>query len=108
MQVVHLREIAIKDAKKYERLLSYKRPNYEKWGIEKYSLYRCWTVGFGDGWQMDLKICSSAPNVALFSEAVLLHYGQQVAYTEPQDSILGEWELEGNGQTFKLTVKEAK
>lgn len=67
------------------------------------------TVSFEDGYEMDIKVCGvqyegEGGSNAAWSEAVLFKDGCEVACTDPGDDLLGEWELEHDGNTFVVNV----
>lgn len=65
---------------------------------------KSFTADFGNGYEMDVKICG-AENDSAWTEAVLFHNGAQVSCTEPADDFLGEWELEDDGTVFKVIIE---
>lgn len=66
------------------------------------------TVTFPDGRVMDVKCCG-CNHESSWTEAVLFEQAKddgldQVAYTEPEDQYIGEWELELDGTTYFIEV----
>lgn len=65
------------------------------------------TVTFPDGRVMDIKCCG-CQDESSWTEAVLFEQTggglSQVAYTEPDESYLGEWELEYDGVNYFIEV----
>lgn len=66
------------------------------------------TVLFPDGKFMDIKCCG-CQDESSWTEAVLFAKANgggfsQVAYTEPDESYLGEWELEDEGNSYFVEV----
>ena len=64
-----------------------------------------WTASFGDGFEMDIKLCGADEEVA-WTEAVLFKDGSELVCTDCVDEILGEWELEYNNVTYIAYVIE--
>ena len=66
------------------------------------------TVSFPDGKFMDIKCCG-CQDESSWTEAVLFAKANdggfsQVTYTEPDESYLGEWELEDEGNSYFVEV----
>jgi len=63
------------------------------------------TAKFDNGYEADIKCCGTQDDVA-WTEAVLFdENGVQVAYSEPDSSILGDWELyDWDGNTYRVKV----
>lgn len=108
MQTIRVKTLVIPEAEKLEKLLSYKRPTYKKHGIEPYSTYRSWTADFGNGYEIDIKVCSSEKNAPLWSEAVLFHNGSEISCTEPCDTLLGTWTFNHENTEYQIKVTEEK
>lgn len=64
-----------------------------------------WGASFGNGFEMDIKLCGADEEVA-WTEAVLFKDGFEVGCTDCMDEILGEWELEYNDVTYIAYVIE--
>ena len=64
-----------------------------------------WTAIFGDGFEMDIKLCGADEEVA-WTEAVLFKDGSEIACTDCMDEILGEWELEHDYVAYIAYVVE--
>lgn len=64
------------------------------------------TAKFDNGYNMDIKCCGARDDVA-WTEAVLFdENGVQVTYSEPDSSILGDWELDDwDGNTYRVKVE---
>lgn len=69
-----------------------------------------YTAQFEDDIEMDIKICGvqyddgeGACNLP-WTEAVLFHNGEEVACTEPSESLLGEWTLDYDGITYHVNA----
>lgn len=69
------------------------------------------TADFGDGIQMDVKLCgvqyheeesSNRP----WTEAVLFDHGSEVACSDPEENYFGKWELEYGGVSYAAEVEE--
>lgn len=57
-----------------------------------------WTVDFGNGMAMDIKLCCSdfdgeSTDHPLWTEAVLFRNGSEIACMEPEDEFFGLWEI---------------
>lgn len=89
----------------YERLMNLPKDHADLEDFPKYALIESWHVRFDNPhYEMQIKICSSGYADPLWSEAILLKDGQQVAYTEPESELSGEWELVDDGATFVVIV----
>ena len=69
-----------------------------------------YTADFKNGMEMDIKICGvqyeeGGSNTA-WTEAVLFQKGCQVACTDVCDEFAGDWQLDYNGDTYIVHVKE--
>lgn len=64
------------------------------------------TAKFDNGYTMDIKCCGTQDDVA-WTEAVLFdENGVQETYSEPDSSILGDWELDDrDGNTYRVKVE---
>ena len=70
-----------------------------------------WTVDFGDGVQMDIKLCCSDfyedGTNPLWTEVVLFINGAEVAGTDPSDMFFKIWEIEHENTVYRCVVAEA-
>ena len=62
-----------------------------------------WTANFGDGMEMDVKVCGADYETA-WTEAVLFKNGYEVCCTDCYDELVGEWSLEYNDETYIANV----
>lgn len=90
---------------KYNRLMSCKKLDYKKHAIPLYATIASWTVDFGEGYEVDLKVCSSQDNDPLWCEAVLFKSGCEVTCSEVENELGGDWRFEANGITFIVNVQ---
>lgn len=91
---------------KCERLMNLPEGHVELEDFPRYSTIKSWTVKFDTpGYEADIKICSSGDGEPLWSEAVLFRDGSEVAYTEPDDSLEGEWFLSRDDIEFTIIVE---
>lgn len=98
-------QIPGEEIQNYERLMNLPKGHSDLEGFPKYALIESWTVKFDDPkYEMDIKICSSDYADPLWSEAILCQNGQQVAYSDPESELAGEWILEDNGVEFTVIV----
>lgn len=96
--------IAKEDAEKYNRLMQCESIDYAANNIARYSTVCCWGISFGDGYEADLKVCSSDWNTPLWCEVVLFKDGSEIGCTDVFDDLTGEWVLVAQGKTFVLSV----
>jgi len=88
----------------YEEMFSYDKEQMNTKGIHRLQNLKTFTLTFDKGFQMDIKINSSEDDI--WSEAVLFDgEGHQLAFTEPSDTIKGEWEIEYNGDTYTGEIR---
>jgi len=73
-------------------------------GFSRYATIQSWTVDFGEGYEADLKVCSSDIGDPLWSEAVLFFNGAEVSCSEPRSELCGEWLLHADGREFVVNV----
>lgn len=94
------------DLDKYNKLMQVEELDYEEEDIPRYSCVARWSVDFGDGYEMDLKVCSgdSSEKDPLWCEVVLFLHGYEVACSEVYDELDGVWTLDNKGNCFKLEV----
>ena len=90
---------------KFNRMLTWKHLNYEKHEIIKYSTVKTWTVDFENGFEIDIKVCSSEENSPLWCEAVLFYNGFECCCSDIEDELDGTWTLEYNNDKFVVHVK---
>lgn len=88
----------------YRRLMTASKVDYGKHDIERYSIIEQWTANYGDGFEIDLKVCSGAHPDPLWCEAVLFHYGHELVCSEVEDELAGTWQLESGGTRYHLEV----
>lgn len=91
-------------AEKYTALLEQDAVDYGENNFPRYALLCRWTANFGNGYEMDFKVCSSDENDPIWCEAVLFRNGSEIACSEVLDELIGTVELEADGQVFELTV----
>jgi len=90
---------------KYNNLMRKTRVDYRKFDIPRYATVESWSVNLGDGYEADIKVCSSDRNAPLWSEGVLFFHGCECNCTEVSDELLGTYEFEHNGIAFSVLVK---
>lgn len=89
----------------YEALMSLPKGHPDLEGYPKYALIKSWTKRFDNPlYEMEIKVCSSDHGDPLWCEAVLFKDGQQVAYSEPEAELAGDWTLLDNGAEFTIHV----
>lgn len=89
----------------YEALMSIPKGHSNLEGYPKYALIKSWTKRFDNPlYEMEIKVCSSDHGDPLWCEAVLFKDGQQVAYSEPETELAGDWTLLDNGAEFTVHV----
>ena len=108
MSIVKVREILVPvdEAKTIENYLT-AEPSSAEECLPEDKAYT-YTADFGDGWQMDIKVCGlqfeeGGGNTA-WSEAVLFKDGVERCCSDPSEDLLGDWELEADGITFVTKV----
>ncbi len=100
-------KLSATEIKKYERLMNLPKDHEDLENFPKYSLIKSWTVKFDiPGYEMDIKVCSSGYADPLWSEAVLFFEGKQLASSEPESELAGEWTLYANDLEFTVLVEE--
>lgn len=92
---------------KYNNLMSVETLNYEQNDIPRYETIESWTVNFGNGYEADLKVCSSDYGDPLWCEAVLFKDGYERSCTDAEEMLDGDWDLNADGISFNLHVKVA-
>ncbi len=94
-----------KAIKEYERLMNMPKDHPDLEDFPKYALIKSWEIRFDNPrYVMEIKICSSGYADPLWSEAILLRDGKQVAFTEPESELDGEWTLLDDGAEFTVFV----
>lgn len=88
----------------YNRLMQVKELDYKENNIPRYSTVDRWTVNAGDGYEIDVKVCSSNDGDPLWCEAVLFRYGCEETCTDVCDKLDEEYELETDDIRILLTV----
>lgn len=79
--------------------------DYKKQDIPRYELIEKWTVDFGNGYEVDIKVCSSDYGDPLWCEGVLFFHGSEVSCTDVSDELTGEYSFEIQGEKFAVHVK---
>ena len=69
-----------------------------------------YTAKFDEHYEMDVKCCGvqfreGESNLA-WTEAVLFKNGCAIAMTEPSDGFEGEWEIEADGNIYKIIIRK--
>lgn len=93
------------DADRYNRLMQADQVNYEEHDIPRYAVVKSWSVNLGDGYEAEIKVCSSNYGDPLWCEGVLFLHGSECGCTEVSDDLLGEYWFEHNGEQFLIVVK---
>lgn len=88
----------------YNHLMNVDELDYDEYDIDRYSTVDSWTVKAGDGYEIDVKVCSSDDGDPLWCEAVLSLDGYEQACSVGDGDLDGEWQLEANGVCFVLNV----
>ncbi len=89
----------------YEALMSLPKGHSDLEAYPRYALIKSWTKRFDNPlYEMEIKVCSSDHGDPLWCEAVLFKDGQQVAYSEPEAELAGDWTLLDNGAEFTVYV----
>ena len=79
--------------------------DYEKTDISRYATVDSWTVDFGDGYEVDIKVCSSNYDDPLWCEGVLFFHGSEVGCTDVCDTLDGEYYFCPESDEFIVYVK---
>lgn len=98
--------IEIPDICRYNNLMRQKHPNYEKYGFSKYTAIESWTADFGNGLEIDLKVCTSDENDPLWCEAVLFHNGVEIGCSDAGTQLEGPWVFRQPDCTCVLIAKK--
>lgn len=106
-------EIPKAELEKWNSLLQRDDIDYDKEGFGKYETVWCRTVKFDDGCEIDIKVCSDAPeDHDLWCEAVLFDsLGCQLDTTDACWDLGGEWNLsfidkEDKTTRYNVIIKE--
>lgn len=93
------------DVDRYNKLMQASQVDYEENDIPRYTTVKTWSVDLGDGYEADLKVCSSNYGDPLWCEGVLFLHGSECGCTEVSDNLLGEYWFEHNGKQFTIVVQ---
>lgn len=85
--------ISKQDMESYRKMMTADDLDYGEYGISRYSTVKSWAVDFGNGYEMDLKVCSGDSGEPLWCEAVLFKNGCEVECSEVYDNLEGVWGL---------------
>lgn len=96
--------ISSEEIDKYNHLMMINELDYKKNDIPRYSTINSWTVDAGNGYEIDLKVCSSDDGDPFWCEAVLFLNGSELACSDVEAKLDGVWELETNENCFVLNV----
>ena len=106
-------EIPKDELERWNKLLQLDDIDYEKEGFGKYETVWRRTVKFDDGCEIDIKVCSAAPeDHDLWCEAVLFDsLGCQLDMTDAYWDLGGEWNLsfidkENKTTNYKVIIRE--
>lgn len=100
--------LKIPELEKYNQLMSLTEPDYDEHNLKQYSVIASWTADFGEGIQVDVKVCTSENRTPLWCEAVLFNNGNEVACSEVMDELDRDWTFEYNGTVYVVTVTDGK
>lgn len=106
-KIERILEILPDEIERYDKLMQAEEVDYEAEDINRYETVKRWTANFGNGYEMDLKVCSSDSDEPLWCETVLFLNGSEVDCSEVYDELEGEWQLYHNDVTFILQVLKA-
>ena len=99
--------ISAEKVRRYKELMEARFVSLCEFGLAKYATIESWTVAYGHGYEVDLKVCSSNEGDPLWCEAVLFLHGVECSHTDIEGDLLGDWELsDGNEYNFVLRVME--
>ena len=106
------------EIEKWERLMDAEEVDYDAEGINSYSSAASWTMDFGNGFQMDVKVCTGsrhdgdAPNGLgnpLYAEGVLFKNGEEITLTDVAESLDGvEFACGYRYDTYSVLVLRAE
>lgn len=117
-EVTKTLRITKKELDRYREMMQVKRLALGKRGLytellsaldchrRRSSTIKSWSVDFGGGYAIDLKVCSSGLTDPLWCEAVLFLNGCECGCTDVEDDLLGDWELQDGDNRFILKVME--
>ena len=104
-------EIPVAEIEKWERLMTLDigMLDLESEGIDPTSdTLAVWTVDFGDGVEMDIKVCLSVDawgnGAKIWSEANLVVGGVESYSTDAQYELLGQWSVPWYGIRYAVEV----
>lgn len=89
---------------KYNELMELDFIAYDEHDIPRYSTIESWTTDFGNGFEVDLKVCSSNYDEPIWCEAVLFLNGNEISCSDVEDKLNGEWIFNYNDIEFILHV----
>lgn len=92
---------------KYNRMMQAVHVDYEENEIPRYAVVKTWSVDLGNGYEADIKVCSSSYDDPLWCEGVLFLHGSECGCTEVSDDLLGEYQFEHRGRQFIIVVQAA-
>lgn len=98
--------IPVAEVQRYNALMQASSVDYEAEDISRYATVCSWTVPFGDGYEADVKVCSSDTNDPLWCEIVLFKNGSEVSCTDTCEDLIGTWTLEAKGNTYEIEIVE--
>lgn len=90
---------------KYEALMS-GEVDYDRNGVKSYETVDSWTVDFGDGLEMDIKVCAgdAHQNDPLWTQGVLFENGAECGCTEVYDQLVGDFVCMRDDELYIVTV----
>lgn len=78
---------------------------YTEHQIPRYATIAKWTVDFGNGYEVDIKVCSSDDGDPLWCEGVLFLHGSELSCTDPSDNLNDQCWFWVKDETFIVYVK---
>ena len=76
---------------------------------DKYGLHRdesiIYTASFEDGIEVDIKVVICEEAETPYVEGILFKDGREITFTEPADSLEGEWNFEVDGEEYTVIVE---
>ena len=97
-----------KEIDKYNKMMQADHVDYEENEIPRYAAVKTWSVDLGNGYEVDIKVCSSSYGDPLWCEGVLFLHGSECGCTEVSDNLLGEYWFEHSGKQFVIIVVQAE
>ena len=88
----------------YEHLMTLSAGHSALRELPRYATIDSWSVVFDAHYEMQIKICSSDCAYPLWCEAVLFKDGRQVACTDSESELSGEWILADGEDQFVVEV----